>query len=61
MNELVSNLKKTYTLEDDGNFTKYLGVDMHEYEDGILELWQPFLIERILKSLNSEEEKFDSK
>ena len=61
MDELVANLKKSYDLEDEGSLTKYLGVDMHKHQDGKLELRQPFLIERILKLLNSEGEKFDSK
>ena len=61
MDELVSNLKKKYSMEDEGSLTKYLGIDMHENKDGTLELWQPFLIGRILKLLNLEGEKFDSK
>lgn len=60
MEELVANLKKTYSFEDEGSLTKYLGVDMHKNTYGTLELRQPFLIERILKLLNSEGDKFDS-
>ena len=48
-------------MEDEGSLTKYLGVDMKKNEDGTMELRQPFLIERIIKLLNSEGEEFDSK
>jgi len=61
IDNVISNLKKTYSLEDEGSLTKYLGVDMHTNKDGTLVLRQPFLIERILKLLNSEGEKYDSK
>ena len=59
IDNVISNLKKTYSLEDEGSLTKYLGVNMQRNKDGTSVLWQ--LIERILKLLNSEGEKYDSK
>lgn len=56
MDELVKKLKKTYVFEDEGSLAKYFGVDMLENKDGTLEMREPFLIERVLKLLNSEGE-----
>ena len=39
-------------LTDEGNISKYLGVDVKSHDDGTIELRQPYLIDRVIKDLN---------
>ena len=46
--ESLRNGLERYDLTDEGDISKYLGVDIIKNKDGTFELKQPFLIRRIL-------------
>ena len=52
--DLVTSLQngpENYQLTDEGDLTKYLGVDIDRRPDGSFELRQPYLIERCLAAM----------
>ena len=51
IDEFFSNLGTKYTITDEGEVAKYLGVDVRRPNDHIYELRQPYLIQRIIETL----------
>ena len=51
VDKLIQSLSKSFTLEDEGNVTNYLGVHVQHHNDGSIELSQPHLIQRIIDTL----------
>ena len=50
-----------FELTDEGPLEKYLGVNIKKHKDGLLELTQPYLIERIIKGVASNPSEWNSK
>ena len=52
IDSVISLLEKDFVMTDEGEVTKYLGVDVKRSSDGsLIELRQPYLIQRILETL----------
>lgn len=51
IDEFFSNLGTKYTITDEGEVAKYLGVDVRRPNDHTYELRQPYLIQRIIETL----------
>ena len=50
-----------FELTDKGSLEKYLGVNIKKHKDGILEMSQPYLIERIIKGVASNPSEWNPK
>ena len=52
IDSLIVQISKSFTLTDEGEVAKYLRVDVKRNDDnGSIELWQPFLIQRLVEML----------
>ena len=47
----LQNGAEHFNLTDEGDVSRYLGVDIHHYDDGRMEMRQPYLVERCLKAM----------
>ena len=54
INELITELRKTFDLTDEGNVKAYLGISVKREKDGTINMTQPALTERMIKALNLE-------
>ena len=52
LDEWVTDMKRDYTLEDEGDINAYLGINVTRPSKTSIKLNQPALIQRIINSLN---------
>ena len=48
---LIQELKKRFTIEDEGNITNYLGINITNPDADTIQMVQPALINRIINTL----------
>ena len=53
---LVKELEKRFTIEDEGDITNYLGINITTPEPNTIEMVQPALTERIINTLGLKDE-----
>ena len=54
---LVKELEKRFTIEDEGDITNYLGINITTPEPNTIEMVQPALTERIINTLGLKDER----
>ena len=52
--EIIKSLEDNFKLTDEGDLNAHLGIEISRNSNGTWTLSQPFLIERIIKALNLE-------
>ena len=54
--EIIKSLEENFKLTDEGDLSAYLGIDITRNKNGTWTLSQPFLIDRIIKALNLQDD-----
>ena len=61
IDKAISELKERFDIEDQGDITDYLGVNVERLDDGRIKLSQPHLIDQIIKDADSQDELQENK